>query len=551
MWPLVITLGLFLALGTISGSNFAAPAEAEIVTILADVRDCDEDEDRCDEDECDDCAEEEVAAVWWFMPDDFSDDASDCSDDDQLVAAINDEFDEVDDEDVIFLFNEPGSGEDDRVWICVEVDSDDEPLEFDADDYGSWEEAICAAEDNDDCSDTNGLGTDTLTIHCDLEPICDDDDESDDGDVAALFVCEDDDAGEATITITQGEPDDPDGLEEVQFRIICLNEVDEVDGDELTCVPCEVEIVPALGNTQYALIYAKLLDEDGDAAAFGREVTWTTDNCEVAESTDDSLWEDVLDDDDEDLDTFDEIIDIFEEFENSPTPENADDIADFVDDFFDPEWDDEASEEETFLEEPFDEDDPFEDLDTFAATILNCGQGHDSEPGVAEVCLIVEIINDPDIVECVEVTVTGSPATLTVTADPTSVRCGERSQVTVTVRDAEGEPVSDHTLVEAVTNFGGVLGGTGAVAGQQGLVTPVGSTLAETINGVATFWLLTSETHSGPYEILVTTGGGGAVAGTIGFDEDDDARTACRGARGHVKTGNPATANDNAVALAA
>jgi hypothetical protein len=39
--------------------------------------------------------------------------------------------------------------------------------------------------------------------------------------------------------------------------------------------------------------------------------------------------------------------------------------------------------------------------------------------------------------------------------------------------------------------------------------------------------------------------------GRNGFDGDDDVRAACRGAHGHVKMGNPATANDNAVALAA
>lgn len=39
--------------------------------------------------------------------------------------------------------------------------------------------------------------------------------------------------------------------------------------------------------------------------------------------------------------------------------------------------------------------------------------------------------------------------------------------------------------------------------------------------------------------------------GRNGFDGDDDVRVARRGAPGHVKRGNHATANDNAVALAA
>ncbi len=41
------------------------------------------------------------------------------------------------------------------------------------------------------------------------------------------------------------------------------------------------------------------------------------------------------------------------------------------------------------------------------------------------------------------------------------------------------------------------------------------------------------------------------IWGRNGFDGDDEIRAACRGAHGHVKMGTIATANDNAVALAA
>jgi hypothetical protein len=249
-------------------------------------------------------------------------------------------------------------------------------------------------------------------------------------------------------------------------------------------------------------------------------VVWLTDNCEIS---DDAFASNVLTDDDEDLDTFDEIVDIFEEYRKNPTPANADDIHDFVNDWFDPDWDDEG-EDVTFREEPFDIDDPFKDFDTFAAVILNCGQGHDSKPGIATVTLIIEVLGDPDIVEEIDVIVIGPPVgPLVIAADPVgSVRCGERVQITVTIKDAKGVNVSDHTLVEFVTTFGGVLGGTGAVAGQQGLVTPVSSTVAETFNGVAQAWLLTSETHAGPYEVIATTGGGGGVAGFFGTSDDEN-----------------------------
>jgi len=95
-------------------------------------------------------------------------------------------------------------------------------------------------------------------------------------------------------------------------------------------------------------------------------------------------------------------------------------------------------------------------------------------------------------------------------AAPNEVICGEKAQISVTINDSAGQPVSDHTLVEFVTNYGGVLAGTGtALAGGQlgGDVAPLSSTTAETFNGVATAYLLTSSAHVGPYEVIISTGG--------------------------------------------
>jgi hypothetical protein len=490
-WPLVVALGLIVAFGAI-GTSSTPSANAEIDTV---------------------CVGEDTTAATcvWAIDTEFGL-PDNCADEGVPVELFEVDLSELDNDDVIDLFLE----EFNAVWICVElIDGNDFDLEFDSNDYGTWEEVICAATDgdpdfdegDDECSATNGLGTDTLLVDCFESEECETDEGL--GDVAALFVCEDE-AGEAEVTITH----DADSAE---FRIICWGEADEADG-EATALPDSVEIVPALGNTQYSLLYVKLLDEDGNPAAPGREVTWTTDNCEIAD--DERVIQDTLEEDGE-FETFDDVIDLFEAFVDVPTPSTADDIEDYVEDVLDPDWDDTA-ELETFIEEPFDFDDPFEDMDTFTATILACGQHHDSEPGVANVQAIVEVIDGADLVFEFEVEVIGPPASVVVSADPsTSVRCGERVAITATIKDAKGKPVSEHTLVEAVTNFGGVLGGTGAVAGQQGLVTPVSSTVAETFGGVAKFWLLTSETHSGPYEVLVTTGGGGAVAGTW-FDESDE-----------------------------
>ena len=87
--------------------------------------------------------------------------------------------------------------------------------------------------------------------------------------------------------------------------------------------------------------------------------------------------------------------------------------------------------------------------------------------------------------------------------------CGQSKVINATIRDANGNPVSDHTRVEFVTNFGGVLASTGATLDPlaPGYVAPLSSTTAETFNGVASVILLTSTEHIGPYEVVISTGG--------------------------------------------
>jgi hypothetical protein len=117
----------------------------------------------------------------------------------------------------------------------------------------------------------------------------------------------------------------------------------------------------------------------------------------------------------------------------------------------------------------------------------------------------------PNIVLTATITVVGPPASITVAAAPTSLNCGEKATVTVTVKDSAGQNVSDHTRVELVTNFGGVIGGTTATLGPVnvtgGQVFPQSSSSAETFNGVATAYLLTSTDHVGPYEVVAAAGG--------------------------------------------
>ncbi len=117
----------------------------------------------------------------------------------------------------------------------------------------------------------------------------------------------------------------------------------------------------------------------------------------------------------------------------------------------------------------------------------------------------------PNIVLTATITVVGPPASITVAAAPTSLNCGEKATITVTVKDSAGQNVSDHTRVELVTNYGGVIGGTTATLGPVnvtgGQVFPESSSSAETFNGVATAYLLTSTDHVGPYEVVAAAGG--------------------------------------------
>jgi hypothetical protein len=124
----------------------------------------------------------------------------------------------------------------------------------------------------------------------------------------------------------------------------------------------------------------------------------------------------------------------------------------------------------------------------------------------------------PNVVLTATITVVGPPASITVAAAPTSLNCGEKATITVTVKDSAGQNVSDHTRVELVTNFGGVIGGTTATLGPVnvtgGQVFPESSSSAETFNGVATAYLLTSTDHVGPYEVVAAAGG--SVSATNG-----------------------------------
>ena len=242
----------------------------------------------------------------------------------------------------------------------------------------------------------------------------------------------------------------------------------------------------------------ELLDEDGEPIlASSASVEFSTDRC-------------VFDDEDGlGLDEFKDAADAFADYNDDPEPDTAQVVFDWLEEYDASDADDDSNDVASFTLDKRTMD--FSKGDTLVAIILDCSDS-DNEPGIATIDFVISVSGN-DIEGSVEVTVVGPPKSITVEASPSSgLLCGEKSTIVANVWDAAGQPVSDHTRVEAVTNFGGVLGGTGAVAAQQGLVSPVSSTIAETFGGTSTIFLLTSSSHEGPYEVVIASGGGGSVA---------------------------------------
>jgi hypothetical protein len=287
----------------------------------------------------------------------------------------------------------------------------------------------------------------------------------------------------------------------------------DVETGEIFALPTTVEINPALANVAHSLVWVSLKDKNGDVSFPGTKVLFTTDRCSIESTM-------VLDE---------EGFEAAESLFRANNPLNPATAFAVEDSTFARTGPDSASRQQ---EEPntFTVTGPESGGSvqrTVAGVILHCDPIHapNVTPGPATITAYVDrgslddgnTANDDNLVLKTTVTVVGPPAAngVTVTAAPSTLVCGEKATITADVRDSIGQPVSDHTLVEAVTNAGGVLAGTGAVAGQQGLVSPVSSTLAETFGGKATFYLLTSSAHVGKYEVVVTTGGGGGITGQL------------------------------------
>lgn len=357
-------------------------------------------------------------------------------------------------------------------------------------------EIVCANDfvlDTETCEKL--LAPDAVTVSGKSESTadndCDDEDESF-LDTAVIVDVTCSEAGKFEITFTD-ESENDDAL---TLAVVCRG---APDGDSTIAVqPNKVEIVPALGSVSHSLVTVTLLT-DGEQAAPGFEVDFTVDRCTIEVSGVDTAAE------------YAAARALFNSYNVNAAQTGADIEA--------------SAAATAALDTSRTQDTVVSFVNTagdatIGAAILGCGPADTgstvASPGIATITAVIEVEGGLDIVKTATVTIVGPPAVVTVSAQPSSLRCGEKATLTATVVDSIGQTVSEHTRVEAVTNAGGVLGGTGAVAGLAGPVVPISSTVAETFGGKATFYLLTSQQHSGPYEVVVTTGGNGAVTSTLG-----------------------------------
>jgi hypothetical protein len=400
----------------------------------------------------------------------------------------------------------------DDLIFCGEFEDGTGDVSWDSDDYGEWTDAVCDGDGEDSpCVDEVGEGTDLVQIPDDTNVVTQ---------VLITFEC-DSSFGRTLITVDQDD-------DEFTFWVECRANATKL---EVTASPTTVEIAPARSNTSHSLIVGVATDSGGNPAFGGyviydadREIVWDVDDegdpiVPLDESPEVDFTTNLCSIEEGGVDTEDELEDAESDVRalNTAAPGTY-----LVWEFSDAAL---ASVDSTIGSDTgnlFYLDGPDSGLvtdRTATAAVLGCNPSDFKSwaPGTAHICATLDVPGT-DLVTCVDVTVIGPPAAIVVEASPTDLTCGEKSAITVTVKDALGQNVSDHTRVEIITNLGGVLGGTGAAAGFALPVTPISSTAADTFGGVASAYLLTSNAHAGPYEVLATAGGTAVSDGGFFFE---------------------------------
>jgi hypothetical protein len=492
LWPSAIAIAFLLVLGSFG----VRPAYADVSTVF--VVDPDDIVDTCDDGDggpIAPLAEDDAADMRIFY-------GGTTGSDGVLVDVDDDEYSIVQLDD------------DNSFWFCVLVDDTVESVDIDSDEVGEFMEVQCPAEadfaTDPECEDVDGIGTDDVEV----DPTAAGADIT--GGILVEFSCEDED-GTTTITVGQGG-------DTFEFVVMCKGDASTVT---VNVYPqTTVEVVPAVGNTAHALIRVILEDSSGGPVMPDTEVQFSVDRCAIEEGGVDSLSEreEAIGDvtgapsGSSLIGRFPSSWEDWHDFANLVGPDTSP-----LSDVFSPSPAIAGADsgDPGVLEIDGTDDDNIpeqsEALAIFHADLGGFGHAGSCAPGKATVTILVEVEDGSDITRTVELTIVGPPASITVAASPSTIRCGEKATITATVRDAIGQNVSEHTQVEMVTNLGGVLAGTGAVVSLAGPVVPVSSTVAETFSGVATAFLLTSDSHGGPYEVVVTAGGNTIGLGSGGL----------------------------------
>jgi len=367
----------------------------------------------------------------------------------------------------------------DNIIFCVDPEgtADTDNIVFHADGPGSWTDAACgdlladngdgdgiyAERVDDDCVAEEGLNSNTLTV------VALDNDISV---VAVRFSCNS--ASVQRIIIDQDDQDDDNF-----FTIMCKGEASSIS---LSVSPDRVESAPALGNSSVSLIRAVITDASGGPILPNTPVEITASGCALSVI---SLGADR-----------DEAVDLFADFKD--TPEQFFDDVDLFASLFTP-----GTTQEFAPALEVDTNEPLDGLPNHSeALALLHAEG--CEPGTVTITVRIEGTLD-DVEATATITVIGPPAFITIAASPTTLVCGEKSEITVSVTDKLKQLVSDHTFIEVVTNWGGVLGGTGSSLTFSGNVDPISNTTITLLKGVGKAFLLTSDTHIGQYEVLAAS----------------------------------------------
>jgi len=372
-------------------------------------------------------------------------------------------------------------GSTDELIMCVQPADSTANVVFDTTGGGEWNDAHCT-DLGTFCVDEEGVGDDAMTVviggnvNLDL--------------IAVTFSCIS--ASVQTIDITQDDASD-----EISFRIMCKGPANSL---QLSVTPSTVESNPAAFNTSHSLIRAIITDAAGNPVLPTTDADITVSGCGVTGDEVDTLDERNEALDNEGTGTHDGINlgSINAEFGVPPLP-NFLDIFTFSDRNNVPLPTISVGTIEVDTNTPLDGvPNHSEALAIFHAE--GCPAG---------VYTVTMEINNPgtanDIEATAEITVIGPPAFITVTAAPTELVCGEKSEITVTVTDINNRPVSDNTQIEIITNWGGVFGGTGSSLTSNQPVNPLSSATVDIIDGDGIAFLLTSPDHYGPYEVLAAS----------------------------------------------